>query len=181
MLFPLIAIVVVVLFVVFGVQLARHIRADRPPAGAEPVPATSLERLALWGTLAAVAVVGSAAWLVISHGAETVMNDDRLRMQFTAIVLAGLSLFAVLAVYVPTRLMRRAALDERDKAVLARAPMFQGALMLLTVAAWTIGLQETFRGTPGVPMPYLHLIFWSCLAANMLAWPLGILVGYRRS
>ena len=181
MISPLIAIVVAVLLVVAVVQLARHIRADRPPAGAEPVPATSLERVALWGALAVAALVGAAAWLLISNGAETVMDDDRLRMQFTAIVLSGVALFGVLAVYVPSRLMRRAALDERDRAVLARAPMFQGVLMLLTVAAWTIGLQETFRGTPGVPVAYLQLMFWSCLAANMLAWPLGILVGYRRS
>ena len=181
MFFPIIAVVTAVLFVVAIVVLVKEVRASRVPAGAEPVPPTSLERVAFWGALAVAALVGAAAWLIISNGAETVMDDDRLRMQFTTIVLSGVALFAMLAVYVPTRLMRRAALDERDRAVLARAPMFQGALMLLTVAAWTIGLQETFRGTPGVPVAYLQLMFWSCLAANMLAWPLGILVGYRRS
>jgi len=180
MVFPIIAIVVAGLFVVALVRVVQTLRADRPPAGSEPVPATSLERAALWGALAVVAVVGAAAWLLMTNGPETVMNDDGLRLQFTAIVLSGVALFGVLAVWVPSTLMRRASLDERDRAVLARAPMFQGGLMLLTVAAWTIGLQETFRGTPGVPVTYLQLLFWSCLAANMLAWPLGILAGYRR-
>ncbi len=180
MAFPIIAVLVAVLFVVAVVHLARVLRAERPPTGTEPVPATGLQRAALWGALAVLAVVGVAAWLLISHGPETVMADDELRLQFTSIVLAGLALFALLAVLVPRTLMRRKSLDERDLAVLSRAPMFQGVLMLLTVAAWTIGLQETFRGTAGVPTAYLHLIFWSCLAANMLAWPLGILAGYRR-
>lgn len=180
MIFPLIAITAAVLFVVALVALIRMLRAERPPAGAEPVPPTSLQRLALWGALAVVALVGAAAWLLVTHGPETVMDDDALRMQFTGIVLVGVALFGVLAGFVPYTLMKRASLDERDLAVLARAPMFQGAMMLITVAIWTIGLQETFRGTAGVPVAYLHLLFWSCLAANMLAWPLGILAGYRR-
>ena len=180
MVFPIIAVLVAVLFVVAIVQVAKSLRAERLPAGAEPVPATGLQRAALWGVAAVAAVVGVATWLLVTHGPETVMADDRLRLQFTGVVLAGVALFAVLAVLVPSTLMRRKSLDERDLAVLSRAPMFQGVLVLLTVAAWTIGLQESFRGTPGVPTSYLHLIFWSCLAANMLAWPLGILAGYRR-
>jgi hypothetical protein len=137
--------------------------------------------MSLWGTLAGLVLIAAAVWLLVSHGPETVMADDALRLQFTGIVLAGVGLFGVLSAYVPALMRRRAKLDERDLAILSRAPFLQGALMLITLAAWTIGLQETFRGRPGVPVAYLHLMFWSCLAANMIAWPLGILIGYRRS
>jgi len=181
MAFPYIAILTLIGLIAFGFVFVRNILALRHPKGAEPVPATLLQRVAFWGLLAGLLIVAAAAWMVISTGAEVIYESDALRLQFTGIVLGGLALFAAVSAWIGVTLKRRATLDERDLAVLAQAPMIQGALMLLTLAAWEIGLQETFRGTPGIPVTYLHLMFWSCLAANMLALPIGILIGYRRN
>lgn len=181
MLFPVIAVIVGVSALIIGYVVVKDLRANRPPPGTEPVPATTLQRTAFWGVIAGLVVIGAAVWMLVARGPEVVFDDDTMRLQFMGIVLTGIALFATLAIGVYVVLTRRARLDERDLAVLSRAPMVQGGLMLVTLAAWVIGLQETFRGQPGVPMTYLHLIFWSCLAANMLAWPIGILIGYRRT
>jgi len=181
MLFPFIAVTTFIGLIVFGFVFFRSVLALRRPKGSEPIPATALQRIAFWGLLAGLLIVAAAAWMVISIGAEVIYDNDALRLQFTGIVLGGLALFAALSAWIGITLRQRAKLDERDIAVLAQAPMVQGALMLLTLAAWEIGLQETFRGTPGIPVTYIHLMFWSCLAANMLALPIGILIGYRRN
>jgi hypothetical protein len=181
MLFPIIAIIVAATLLVGGFLFIKQVMADRPPAGAEPVPPTVLQRTAIWGCVTGLVIIGAAAWMLIANGPETVYDDDTMRLQFTGIVLTGLALFAMFFIGIHVMLTRRAKLDERDLAVLSRAPIVQGALMMVTLAAWTIGLQETFRGQPGVPVTYLHLMFWSCIAANMIAWPIGILLGYRKA
>jgi hypothetical protein len=180
MLFPVIAVVVGVLLVVTAFLLFKDSLADRTPPGAEPVPATGLQRMSFWAVIVGLIVIGAAAWFLISNGPVTVYDDDALRLTFTAILLVFIALFSVFFFHVHITMTKKAKLDERDLAILARAPLVQGALMLITMVAWVIGLQETFRGTPGVPVTYLQLMFWSVLAANMLAWPLGILIGYRR-
>ncbi len=180
MLFPYIAVVAAAGLIVGGVLFVKNLMAIRQPRGTEPLPATVLQRVALWGLLAGLVLIAAAAWMLITNGPETVFDDDDMRLQFTGIMLAGIALFAAVSAWIGLTLKRRAKLDERDVEVLARAPVVQGGLMLVTLAAWTIYLQETFRGTPGIPVTYLHLIFWSCLAANMIAMPIGILIGYRR-
>jgi hypothetical protein len=180
MLFPVIAIVVGVLFLTAAAVTFKDLLASRRPPGAEPLPATTLQRLSLWAVLIGVILVSFAAWFLVSRGPVAVFEDDALRLRFTAIILGSLALFGSFFAYIYVALTRQAKLDERDRTILARAPLMQGFLMLLTLAAWTVGLQETFRGTPGVPVTYIQLMFWSCLAASMLAWPIGILIGYRR-
>jgi hypothetical protein len=36
------------------------------------------------------------------------------------------------------------------------------------------------RAAGQVPMPFVVLVFWSCLLAHALALPVGILLGYRK-
>ena len=60
-------------------------------------------------------------------------------------------------------------------------PLAEGGPMIVTLAAWLIGLQEVFWAVGQVPAVYLYLIFWSVLLVKGLALPVGILVGFRRS
>jgi cytochrome bd-type quinol oxidase subunit 2 len=161
--------------------IAWRAAASRPalPVGVE-LPTTSLQHLARGGLAVGVLLAGTAAGIVIVHGpAETYANDVP-RLTFTALMLA------VLAAFVTMLLVARSwekrddgRFDERDKAILDRAHMAQAPAMLLTLAVWMVGLTEAFRGT-GVPTFYLYLVFWSVLAMNLIALPIGILIGYRR-
>jgi hypothetical protein len=118
---------------------------------------------------------------VIVHGADRTYTDDGARWLFTALVLAAVAVAGGADIWVKQKARVGKLLDERDEAILARAPRAQSVAVLLTLAVWVIGLTEQFRGAGGVPVFYLYLLFWSCLLVNLLALPVGILAGYRRS
>ena len=71
--------------------------------------------------------------------------------------------------------------DERDRAILSGSSGLQSGAVLTTLVVWVIGLTESFHAVGAVPLYYLNLVFWSCLVVNLLALPLGVLLGYRRS
>jgi len=145
------------------------------------LPATPLQRLARWGLLLGALPGIAIGVMLFRYGAQTIYDDDGLRAVFTALLLLIIAVFLVVVWRLKTWVTRvDGTLDERDRAILAGAPRLQSAAMLVTLAAWMIGLIERFHSAGAVPLVYLYLIFWSCWAVSLLAFPLGILLGYRR-
>jgi hypothetical protein len=153
-----------------------------PPLPTEVrLPVTRLQKLARWTFLVGLVLAGSAAAIVVAYGPQAVYDTDGLRLPFTFLVLASLVLLLVMLLMAKTWADRGdGTLDERDQAILDRAHIAQAPAMLVTLAAWMVGLMESFRDSGGVPTFYLYLVFWSVLVINMLALPLGVLLGYRR-
>ena len=153
-----------------------------PPLPADvDLPATPLQRLARRGLAAGALLAMGAGGLLIAYGPERLDREDGPRLFFTALLLAIAGVFLAVTVQLKSWSGRvDGTLDERDRAILDRAPAWQARAMLVTLAVWMIGLAEHFRGA-GVPVFYLYLIFWSVWVVDLLALPVGILVGYRRS
>jgi len=163
-----------------GVWVAGRRHAGPPLP--EPLPATPLQRLARRGLLVGVALVVAVSALVLYFGPERTFEDRPVRMGFTALLLAILLVFAVLSLRLRAWVRRGdGRLDERDRAILSGSHSLQSASILTTLVIWNIGLQESFHVVGAVPVFYLNLVFWSCLVVSLLALPLGILFGYRRS
>jgi hypothetical protein len=157
-------------------------RPSLPPLepGTE-LPATPLQRLARWGLLLGVLPAVAAGWMVVHYGPQRIYDDDGLRAVFTLFLLAIIAVFLVVTVRLKTWVARPdGPVDERDREILARAPAWQSGGMLVTLAAWMVGLIERFHAAGAVPLFYLYLVFWSCWAVSLLALPLGVLFGYRR-
>jgi len=145
------------------------------------LPDTPLQRLARWSLVLGVVPALAAGGMVVRYGSQAIYEDDGLRAVFTLCLLVIVVIFLVTTVRLKSWVARMdATLDERDRAILDRAPALQPAAMLLILAAWMIGLVERFHGVGAVPLFYLYLVFWSCWVAMLLALPLGILIGYRR-
>ena len=53
--------------------------------------------------------------------------------------------------------------------------------LIVTLAAWMIGLGEAFQSTHLVPSSFIYLIFWSCVLVSLIAMLAGVVIGYRRS
>ena len=71
-------------------------------------------------------------------------------------------------------------MDERDLAIMRRAPLIQLWAVLLSLVAWTIGLTEVYWNEGAVPVLFLYLIFFSGLMVSTIAQSLGVLIGYWR-
>jgi len=162
--------------------VALKARPTRPPLPPDTeFPATPLQRVARWSVGSGLLLGLVAAALVVVNGPQKWYDDDTIRITFTLLLLAVLGIFGAASAWIRSQAGRDdGALDERDKAILDRAPAVQAVAMLVTLAIWIIGLAEHFHDAGTVPLFYLYLIFWSCLLVNVLGLPVGVLVGYRR-
>jgi hypothetical protein len=141
-------------------------------------PMTALQRRAWWGLGIGVAALGASTILLLRNGATAYWEDDAFRLTVLAIFLAGLLGSALVTVFPLAGAEARGRLDERDRAVLARAPTAQVALILLGLAGWLVSLGQMFHDEGAVPMVYLYLMFGSLVLLLMIGQSIGILVGY---
>ena len=141
-------------------------------------PMPPMQKSALAGLVLGMAMFGAISWLVSTRGAMTYWEDDGLRLVVLGLFLIGLIGTALVTNLPVLRARSKAGLDERDQAVIARAPTAQATLVVLSLAAWMIVLAERFHDEGAVPMVYLYLIFGTAVLVMMIGQSLGILLGY---
>lgn len=161
-------------------------RMARPTAAPLPAntefPPTPMQKVARWSIGIGALLAATAAALVVANGARATFESDTLRLTFTLILVAVLGVVGAATVWLRRQVTREdGLLDERDRTILGRAPAAQAIGMVVTLAIWTVGLAEHFHDAGAVPVFYLYLVFWSCVVVDLLALPVGILLGYRRS
>jgi hypothetical protein len=184
MTFVLWSIAAVVAAIGFAMVIVRRNQRRLPPivlAPGESMPTTPLQRLAR----AALAVSGlfaaAAAATVAYHSPQVFWDRDPVRLAVTGLMLAALGVFAMYQVRVASWTARDdGTLDERDRAIIGSAPSGQAPAMIITLAAWLIGLGEAFHGMDAVPLVFVALMFWSSLLVSVLALLAGVVIGYRR-
>jgi len=171
-------------FFAFYIPVRRAQRRLPPielPPG-ESMPVTPLQRLARRSLGLVLALTLAAAAVVVLSGVQAWWESDAVRLSATGLLLAALLVFTFYTSRIWSWTARDdGSLDERDRAILAGAPAGQAPAMLVTLAAWMIGLIETHQGTHMVHSAFLYLIFWSCLMVSVLAQLAGVVTGYRRS
>lgn len=177
--------VAAIVVAVAGVAVAMRIGMKREPPPPLPpgerLPFTALQRLAVWSIALGGSPAVAAGALLVHFGATRFWDDDRVRLPITALLVASVLAFGAVAIRMYALSARDdGGVDERDRAILSRAPVAQSVAVLVTLAAWVVGLTETYHATHLVPSVNLYLLFWSCLIANIAALPVGILLGYRR-
>lgn len=156
----------------------------RVPAGDEPAPSTHLQRACRWSLILAVTPAVMGAFLLAAVGPERAAADAVLRVALYGLALASLVAAGGGVWWVARRGRENAGgvvLDERDRAILERAPAVQSGATILVLAAWTVVLTERFWSAGAVPVTFMQLVFWSCLLVNLLALPAGVLMGYRKA
>ncbi len=167
--------------VAIWVGVRRSLPAAEPlPKGVE-LPRTPLQRVAGWSLGIGLLLGAGAAGILAYHGPETTYENDNVRLAFTLLILATMVVLGGGIILIKREASRDSGLlDERDLAILDRAPAVQGVATLLTMVIWVIGLTERFHDAGAVPLFHLMLLAWSCLVVYLLGLPLGILLGYRR-
>ncbi|MFC1965737.1 hypothetical protein ACFLWI_02165 [Chloroflexota bacterium] len=137
-----------------------------------PLQKRALYSLGIGITLAIILII-----VVILKDINTFDEDLGFRMIVYALWV-GVPLSYLIVVNLTLR--KPGQIDERDKLIMAKAPMVQYLAILFSLAAWTIALTEAFSDQGHVPVIYLTLIMISTLIISTIAQSAGILIGYWR-
>ena len=137
-----------------------------------PLQKRALYSLGIGITLAIVLII-----IVILKDINTFDEDLGFRMIVYALWI-GVPLSYLIVVNLTLR--KPGQIDERDKLIMAKAPMVQYLAILFSLAAWTIALTEAFSDQGHVPVIYITLIMISTLIISTIAQSAGILIGYWR-
>lgn len=143
-----------------------------------------LQKRAWWGLGVGIlwAVITTAVFTQ-GGGIDKFNNNDSFRLTMDGLYLAWLVVYAVLMAPVlkfSYQTKGKVIVDERDLAIVARAPIIQLWSVIIALVAWTIGLTEAYHGMGQIPTAYLYIIFFTTIAISTLAQSAGILIGYWR-
>ena len=85
--------------------------------------------------------------------------------------------------YVTGWRMRREGviMDERDRLILRKVPVYQMFAVVLTLAAWMIGLTEVYWDKGQIPIVFPNLMFYSAIIVNIVFASAGTLIAYWRA
>jgi hypothetical protein len=118
---------------------------------------------------------------VARGGVEGFTTDTTTRILLSVLFVALLMFSAFLGVPWKARSGRGVDVDERDLEILRRAPRVQLTAMMLTLAAWVIGLTEYYWAQGSIPIMWPYLMMLTTILASTLAQSAGVLIGYWRS
>lgn len=149
---------------------------EREEMASAPIPA--LQKRAWWSFAIGVATFGLIAVLLTDRGAVEYWENDGFRLTVLGIFIGGLVAHVAILLRPSLRGSRKGDFDERDRAVLSRAPHAQSIAVILALAAWMIVLSERFHDQGAVPMVYLYLIFGTAVLVSLIGQSVGILLGY---
>jgi len=140
-----------------------------------------LQKRAFYGLL--VCILWAIALVVIfisKGGIDTFVVDQGFEALMVGTLVAGfLAYFITLLV---TRGKRgEVNMDERDKAILAKARAAQLWSAMLTLAIWMVSLSRIYWEQGQVPVQYLYIIAMSTWIVVVVTENMGILIGYWRA
>ena len=178
-LFGAIAIVVIALLAVF---IHRHLlrRSNVPPHADMPaLPMTPLQFRAWLGLFLGAVVSAILGFLIYQQGPTAFFDDADMRLVFYALLAGAAASWSI--VHSVAKRRRDVPLDERDEAILQRAPAVQSGLILVSLAVWAVALTESYRDEGSIPVVFAMLIFWSSWMMHIVGLAVGVLIGYRRA
>ena len=159
--------------------IGRSLWTLRPQPEMGGLPAAPLEKLGWVGVAVTTAVGLGLAVLVLFEGASFLDESDVARGIFWIVMLGGIGVWGA-AWLIIKRNSGRAAVDERDRAILARSLGVESMIVLLSLVTWTVVLTEVYWDEGAVPVAYLQLLFWTTFIGGAFGRSLGIVLGYHR-
>jgi len=135
-----------------------------------------LQKRALYGL--AFGVVWAVAIIVVfivKGGVSTFSEDQGFRLIIDGLWVGGLIFYGILML----TLRKQSQVDERDRLILARAPVVQLWAVIFSLVIWTIVLTESYWDQ-GIPPIFMYLVIISTLTVSAVAQSIGILIGYWR-
>jgi len=134
-----------------------------------------LQKRALIGFLLGLILAFLLVVVFATRDIYTFDTDVNFRLMVYALW-AGVPLVYLITINLTLR--KPEQIDERDKAIMEKAPRIQYLAVLFSTIVWVIVLTEAFWDKGQVPVIFLTLMLISTLVISTLAQSLGILTGY---
>ena len=135
-----------------------------------------LQKRAIFSMTIGILLAAAVIVVLVIQGDVTKFFDDLNSRLVLYVAVIGVPLIYLILVHISLR--KPTQIDERDRLIIEKSRSVQHIIIILSLAAWTIGLTEVFHSQGQVPVEYLDLIFMSILIISPLAQSLGIVAGY---
>jgi uncharacterized membrane protein len=132
----------------------------------------------------AIGIVWSLALVAvfIAKGATAFDEDAGMRATAYLLFIAGVLAYVAMLYITGWRMRRQEVImDERDRMILRKVPVYQMFAVLLTLAAWAIALSEVYHNEGQVPVVFTWLMFYSAIIVNIIFASAGTLIAYWRT
>jgi hypothetical protein len=137
-----------------------------------------LQKRALFTSIIGLVFASAVVVALSVKGGVSAFDRDLSLSLVTYAALIGIPLTYL--ILIDLTLHKPTQLDERDRLIVLRSGRAQWLAVILSLAAWTIVLTETYRERGEIPVVFLTLIMISTLTVSVLAQSFGILFGYWR-
>jgi len=132
----------------------------------------------------AIGIVWSLALVAvfIVKGATAFDLDSGMRATVYLLFIAGVLAYVAMLYITGWRMCREGVImDERDRMILRKVPVYQMFAVLWTLAAWAIALSEIYHNQGQVPVVFTWLMFYSAIIVNIVFASAGTLIAYWRA
>ena len=130
------------------------------------------------GIVWAVALVA----VFVAKGATTFDEDAGMRATVYLLFIAGVLAYVAMLYITGWRMRKEGVLiDERDRLILRKVPVYQMFAVFWTLAGWAIALSEIYHDQGQVPVVFTWLMFYSAIIVNIVFASAGTLIAYWRA
>jgi len=131
----------------------------------------------------AIGIVWSLAMVAVFvvKGATAFDEDAGMRVMVYGLFIAGVCAYVAMLYITGWRMRREGVImDERDRMILRKVPVYQMFAVLITLAAWSVILTEVYHDQGQVPVVFPNLMFFSAIVVNIVFASAGTLIAYWR-
>ena len=120
--------------------------------------------------------------LFVIKGATAFDEDTGMRFTAYAMFAAGVLAYVAMLYITGWRMRRQGVImDERDRMILRKVPVYQMFAVLWTLAGWAIALSEVYHDEGQIPVVFTWLMFYSAIIVNIVFASAGTLIAYWRA
>jgi hypothetical protein len=132
----------------------------------------------------AIGIVWALALVAVFviKGATTFDEDAGMRVMVYALFIAGVVAYVAMLYITGWRMRKEGVImDERDRLILRKVPVYQMFAVLFTLAGWAVALNEAYRDEGQVPVVFVWIMFYSAIIVNIVFASAGTLIAYWRA
>lgn len=143
---------------------------------------TPQQKRAWYGLIIGIVWMAALVAIFVAKGATAFDTDATMRGIVYALFAGGVLAYVAMLYITRWRMGKEAVvMDERDREILRRVPVYQTLAVLWTLAGWAVALGEVYSEQKEIPVVFPWLMFYSAIIVNIVFASAGTLLAYWRN